>query len=106
MASHIAAVHLNQPGMMTPAELRRAAGSPQPTSRLSAIRRPPRLDIDAVREAESRGSLTSLPDLIRRATRLASMIDKGKRPSSRLDELNFFNEKGSSGNGKNSYGMS
>ncbi|KAM0255077.1 hypothetical protein ACHAQJ_006156 [Trichoderma viride] len=99
MASHIAAVPLNQPGMMTPADLRRAAGSPQPTSRLSAIRRPPRLDIDAVREAESRGSLTSLPDLIRRATRLASMIDKGKRPSSRLDELDFFNEKGSSGNG-------
>lgn len=106
MASHIAAVHLNQPGVMSPADLRRAAGSPPPTSRLSAIRRPPRLDIDAVREAESRGSLTSLPDLIRRATRLASMIDKGKRPSSRLDELDFFNEKASSGSGmKRSYGM-
>ncbi|EHK44394.1 hypothetical protein TRIATDRAFT_162546, partial [Trichoderma atroviride IMI 206040] len=98
-ASHIAAVPISQPGMMSPADLRRAAGSPPPTSRLSAIRRPPRLDIDAVREAESRGSLTSLPDLIRRATRLASMIDKGKRPSSRLDELDFFNEKASSGNG-------
>ncbi|KAL7920806.1 hypothetical protein ACQKWADRAFT_150580 [Trichoderma austrokoningii] len=98
-ASHIAAIPLSQPGTMTPADLRRAAGSPPPTSRLSAIRRPPRLDIDAVREAESRGSLTSLPDLIRRATRLASMIDKGKRPSSRLDELDFFNEKASSGSG-------
>ncbi|RFU73274.1 hypothetical protein TARUN_8985 [Trichoderma arundinaceum] len=97
MASHIAAIPLNKPNMLSPTDLRKAAGSPQPTSRLSAIRRPPRLDIDAVREAESRGSLTSLPDLIRRATRLASMIDKGKRPSSRLDELDFFNEKGSNG---------
>ncbi|KAF8859956.1 hypothetical protein BDZ45DRAFT_704061 [Acephala macrosclerotiorum] len=53
-------------------------------SRLSAIRRPPRLDMDAVRDAEARGSLTSLPDLIRRATRLAAMMDHGKRPGSRL----------------------
>lgn len=98
MASHIASVALNRGNTMSPGDLRKAAGSPQPTSRLSAIRRPPRLDIDAVREAESRGSLTSLPDLIRRATRLASMIDKGKRPSSRLDELDFFSEKGG-GNG-------
>lgn len=59
-------------------------------SRLSAIRRPPQLDINAVRDAEARGSMTSLPDLIRRATRLASMMDKGKRPGSRLDDLNGF----------------
>jgi hypothetical protein len=57
-------------------------------SRLSAIRKPPRLDMDAVRDAEARGSLTSLPDLIRRATRLASMMDRGKRPGSRLHDLN------------------
>ncbi|KAG8415593.1 hypothetical protein J3458_009426 [Metarhizium acridum] len=44
---------------------------PRQQSRLSAMKRPPRLDIDAVRAAEARGSLTSLPDLIRRATRLA-----------------------------------
>lgn len=59
-------------------------------SRLSAIRRPPRLDMDAVRDAEARGSLTSLPDLIRRATRLAAMMDRGKRPGSRLNDLNDF----------------
>ncbi|TVY35818.1 hypothetical protein LOCC1_G008853 [Lachnellula occidentalis] len=59
-------------------------------SKLSAIRRPPRLDIDAVRDAEARGSLTSLPDLIRRATRLAAMMDRGKRPGSRLHDLNDF----------------
>ncbi|RDW61357.1 hypothetical protein BP5796_11249 [Coleophoma crateriformis] len=59
-------------------------------SRLSAIRRPPRLDIDAVRTAEARGSLTSLPDLIRRATRLAAMMDRGRRPASRINDLNDF----------------
>jgi hypothetical protein len=65
--------------------------SPSPGfNRLSAIRRPPRLDIDAVRDAEARGSLTSLPDLIRRATRLAAMMDRGKRPASRLNDLNDF----------------
>jgi hypothetical protein len=61
-------------------------------SRLSAMRRPPRLDINAVRDAEARGSLTSLPDLIKRATKLAAMIDKGKRPGSRLNNLNDFDD--------------
>ncbi|KAI2475957.1 hypothetical protein Ptr902_12596 [Pyrenophora tritici-repentis] len=46
--------------------------------------RPPTLDMDAVREAEARGSLTSLPDLIRRATRLAANLDRG-RTASRLN---------------------
>ncbi|EME39048.1 hypothetical protein DOTSEDRAFT_48471 [Dothistroma septosporum NZE10] len=44
-------------------------------------RRPARLDVDAVRDAEARGSLTSLPDLIRRATTLASNLDRGKTAS-------------------------
>jgi hypothetical protein len=61
-------------------------------SRLSAMRRPLRLDIDAIRDAEARGSLTSLPDLIRRATRLAAMMDRGKRPGSRLNDLNDFDD--------------
>ncbi|KAG5975243.1 hypothetical protein E4U55_007781 [Claviceps digitariae] len=71
------------------------ADAPRQHSRMSAMRRPPRLDIDAVRAAEARGSLTSLPDLIMRATRLAAMIDKGKRPASRLDALDggWMNEK-------------
>ena len=54
----------------------------------SGRRRPPRLDMDAVRDAEARGSLTSLPDLIRRATKLASNLDRGKT-ASRLG-MNFF----------------
>lgn len=44
-------------------------------------RRPPRLNVEAVREAEARGSITSLPDLIRRATKLAANLDRGKTAS-------------------------
>ncbi|KAJ5652413.1 hypothetical protein N7507_009839 [Penicillium longicatenatum] len=44
-------------------------------------RKPPRLDMNAVRDAEARGSLSSLSDLIRRATRLASNLDRGKTAS-------------------------
>jgi hypothetical protein len=62
-------------------------------NRLSAIRRPPRLDMDAVEKAAARGSLTSLPDLIRRATRLAAMIDHGKRPASHYYDANYPDEK-------------
>lgn len=71
-----------------PSSIRNATPSPRPF-RLSGLRRPPRLDLDVVRDAEARGSLTSLPDLIRRATRLASMIDKGRRPTSQFNELDF-----------------
>lgn len=55
----------------------------QPTSLSQRVgaKRPPRIDVDAVREAEQRGSLTSLPDLIRRATKLASNLDRGKTAS-------------------------
>ncbi|ROW13898.1 hypothetical protein VPNG_03616 [Cytospora leucostoma] len=75
---------------ITPQPLPFAAQQPRGFSRLSAIRRPPRLDIDAVREAEARGSMTSLPDLIRRATRLAASLDRGKRPASRANDLDDF----------------
>ncbi|PWY79450.1 hypothetical protein BO94DRAFT_169820 [Aspergillus sclerotioniger CBS 115572] len=50
-------------------------------------RRPPRLNMLAVRDAEARGSLTSLPDLILRATKLASNLEHG-RTASRNDLLN------------------
>ncbi|RPA94320.1 hypothetical protein L873DRAFT_1792998 [Choiromyces venosus 120613-1] len=52
-------------------------GTTKPGRRL-----PPRLNMDAVRDAEARGSLTSLPDLIRRATKLAAVLETG-RPDSR-----------------------
>ncbi|KAK1995050.1 hypothetical protein LX36DRAFT_672736 [Colletotrichum falcatum] len=66
-------------------ETRKFTPSPRPFDRLSAIRRPPKLDMDSVREMESRGSMTSLPDLIKRATRLAALIDRGRRPASRFE---------------------
>lgn len=47
-------------------------------------KKPPRLDMNAVRDAEARGSLSSLSDLIRRATKLASNLDHG-RTASRTD---------------------
>lgn len=50
-------------------------------------RRPPRLDMEAIRNAETRGSLSSLSDLIRRATRLASNLDRG-RTASQADLVN------------------
>lgn len=59
------------------------------SNKMSSLKRPPRLDIAAVREAEARGSLTSLSDLIRRATRLASNLDRGKT-ASRLGHLDMF----------------
>ncbi|KAF2160280.1 hypothetical protein M409DRAFT_70615 [Zasmidium cellare ATCC 36951] len=52
-------------------------------------KRPPRLNVDAVRDAEARGSLTSLPDLIRRATKLASNLDRGKT-ASRMGMANWL----------------
>lgn len=55
-----------------------------PKSMLServGARRPPDLDVERVRVQEARASLTSLPDLIRRATRLAANLDRGKTAS-------------------------
>lgn len=66
------------------------------TEKLPPQRRPPRLDIDAVREAEARGSLTSLPDLIRRATRLAGNLDRGKT-ASRLGLWDIMNAESDAG---------
>lgn len=76
-----------EPKVPTPEQ---RSATPLANRRLSAMRRPRNLDINAVRDAEARGSLTSLPDLIRRATRLAAMMDRGKRPGSRLNDLSDF----------------
>lgn len=43
--------------------------------------RPPRLNLNATREGETRASQTSLPELIRRATRLASNLDRARTHS-------------------------
>lgn len=62
--------------------------------------KPPALNMHAVRDAEARGSLSSLTDLIRRATKLASNLDRG-RTASRTDlaaggEAEFMAGKGES----------
>ncbi|KAI2675864.1 hypothetical protein CBS147355_6045 [Penicillium roqueforti] len=44
-------------------------------------RKPPALNMHALRDAEARGSLSSLSDLIRRATKLASNLDHGRTAS-------------------------
>ena len=62
---------------------------PGMSDKVPSNRRPPRLDLDMVREAEARGSVTSLPDLIRRATKLAANLDRGKT-ASRLGMLDMF----------------
>ncbi|KAL6233577.1 hypothetical protein BDW75DRAFT_185747 [Aspergillus navahoensis] len=68
-----------------------AAPLPQRAPTMSEMRpgarRPPQLNINAVREAEARGSLTSLSDLIKRATKLATNLEHG-RTASRNDLLN------------------
>ncbi|CAD6498780.1 BgTH12-04440 [Blumeria graminis f. sp. triticale] len=58
-------------------------------SRVSAMHRPARLDMNAISAAEARGSLTSLTDLILRAKKLESLIDQGKRPGSNIDFDSF-----------------
>lgn len=45
------------------------------------FKRPPRLNLAASQEGPARGSATSLPDLIRRATKLASNLNQGKTAS-------------------------
>ena len=61
---------------------------PGMSSKVPLTRRPPKLDIDVVRNMEARGSTTSLTELIRRATKLASNLDRGKT-ASRLGMLDF-----------------
>jgi hypothetical protein len=72
-------------------KLEQGGALPKCTPTMSEIRpgarRPPRLNMNAVREAEARGSLTSLSDLIKRATKLATNLEHG-RTASRNDLLN------------------
>jgi hypothetical protein len=73
---------LERGGAMDPATAKEVRQSTRGTlADRIGTKRPPRLNVDAVREAEARGSMTSLPDLIRRATRLAANLDRGKTAS-------------------------
>ncbi|KAI1616388.1 hypothetical protein EDD37DRAFT_81182 [Exophiala viscosa] len=63
--------------------------APAMSDRVPPGRRPPQLDMDAVRDVQNRGSTTSLADLIKRATRLAANLDRGKT-ASRLGMLDMW----------------
>ena len=67
---------------------------PSMSDRIPSGKRPPKLDMEAV-HANDRSSTTSLADLIRRATKLAANLDRG-RTASRLGLLDMFygDEKG------------
>ena len=70
-------------------------GTPSPVTSPSSesvnrISRPRRRDLEGTRDSEARGSLTSLPELIRRATKLASNLDRGKT-ASRLGLFDMLN---------------
>jgi hypothetical protein len=54
---------------------------PSMNEKVPSSQRPAQLDMEAVRDSEVRGSITSLPDLIRRATKLAANLDRGKTAS-------------------------
>jgi hypothetical protein len=47
----------------------------------NTMKRPARFEVDEAKDVGFRGSLTSLPDLIRRATKVATNLDKGKTAS-------------------------
>ncbi|KAM0704572.1 hypothetical protein Q7P35_008806 [Cladosporium inversicolor] len=74
-----------------------------PTTGLSGARagkrKPPRLDVDKIKEEEKRGSLSSLSDLIKRATKVASNLDRG-RTASRLGMEAWLGPGNGNGNGK------
>lgn len=55
-------------------------------------KRPPRLNLEEPKQGPGRGSATSLPELIRRATKLASNLDRGKT-ASRIGMLDLLNAK-------------
>jgi hypothetical protein len=54
---------------------------PSTNEKVALSQRPAQLDMEAVRDSDTRASITSLPDLIRRATRLAANLDRGKTAS-------------------------
>ncbi|KAL8794736.1 MAG: hypothetical protein Q9195_002690 [Heterodermia aff. obscurata] len=77
-------------------------GSVPPSMSDRGTRRPARLNLEAVRESEqSRGSSSSLPELIRRATKLASNLERG-RTSSALGFLGLLEEKEKDKQGRSS----
>ncbi|KAK3172526.1 hypothetical protein OEA41_005848 [Lepraria neglecta] len=81
--------HLEKGGALSSTS---GTASPEPSLTEKGFKRPPRLNLEGSREGPGRGSATSLPELIRRATRLASNLDRGKT-ASRIGMLDLLNAK-------------
>lgn len=82
--------HLEKGGAL--ASSRTTSPSIAPSMDEKEFRRPPRLNLEPPKEGPVRGSATSLPELIRRATKLASNLDRGKT-ASRIGMLDLLNAK-------------
>ncbi len=80
----------HQPANPSVVDNRPVSKGPSMGEKVPSNHRPPQLDMEAVRSSEARASITSLPDLIRRATRLAANLDRGKTVS-RAGVLDMFN---------------
>jgi len=81
--------HLEKGGALTSS----GTASPSATSMSDkGFQRPPRLNLEEPKQVLGRGSATSLPELIRRATKLASNLDRGKT-ASRIGMLDLLNAK-------------
>lgn len=79
-----------QPANPLSVDHRPVSKGPSMSEKVPSNHRPPQLDMEAVRDSEARASITSLPDLIRRATRLAANLDRGKT-ASRTGLFDMFN---------------
>lgn len=80
-----------------------APTSTAPSTSEKEKQRPPRLNLTGAKEREVRGSQSSLPELIRRATKLAANLDRSKTASraAAWDEISK-NEKSARGNDSHS----
>ncbi|ERF71913.1 hypothetical protein EPUS_08229 [Endocarpon pusillum Z07020] len=79
-----------QPASPLGVDNRPVSKGPSMSEKVPSNHRPPQLDMEAVRDSKARASITSLPDLIRRATRLAANLDRGKT-ASRTGLFDMFN---------------
>ena len=82
--------HLEKGGALASSGTTTPSRAPSMTEK--EMKRPPRLNLEGSKEGPGRGSATSLPELIRRATKLASNLDRGKT-ASRVGMLDLLNAK-------------
>ena len=82
--------HLEKGGALASSGTTTPSRAPSMTEK--EFKRPPRLNLEGSKEGPGRGSATSLPELIRRATKLASNLDRGKT-ASRVGMLDLINAK-------------